>query len=473
VSLDRTHLGFRRICSWVYERTRLRERDLFTVLLFLGLGVLVARTPPQSDTFFHLRIGRYIWESGTIPLTELFSHTFYSRPWLNHEWLSQLILFGVYETGGPFLLTVAMGLCALAAVLASWKLTQGSDEIRWMLLVALVILTAPEWAVRPQALSLPLLVLAIWLVLRDKMAWLPILTVLWANAHGVVVLGVLIAGVNAIEALLWSRDRVKSAMITAALCVAAPMATPLGWEYWPRVIETVGEARALGVHEYRSAFADISSLPFWLTLAALCGVTFSRFAASGRWNREDRLLVLSSYAVGFGAILSIRNAPSFALLAAPAISRMIRLPRIGGAAPLARSGYGVIGIAVVVVLSVIGFSWRDGGASLGWRPFSPAALHAIRTCRQPIYNEYADGGTLLWFVPEQRVFVDGRIEAYPSDFLRRVREADSSGRYQQLFEEYGVRCAVTRTGSVLARKIESDSLMTVRFTDEQWSVYDW
>jgi hypothetical protein len=448
----------------------LREDDVPIVLTFIATAVLACLVPPQADTFFHLRTGQFIWEAGELPTSEMFSHTFHGRPWLNHEWLSQLLFYGVYALGGPLLLTLVCGACAFIAVFASWRLTRGVAEIRLVLLLSLLVLTASAWAVRPPPLSLALLMLAMWLVIRDKIAWLPVLTIAWANAHGVVLLGVVIACANALEALVWSRRRFPRAFVVALLCVAAPMATPLGWHYLPRVAQTVGEARLLGIDEYRSAFADISSLPFWLMAGALAAAIV-RAPRLRDWDRSDRLLVISSCVIGAGAIISIRNAPSFALFAAPAISRLVHASGMRRSRPLRRAGYAVIAMALTMALAIVGFSWRDGGAFLGWRPISPLALNAIRNCPGPIYNEHGDGGTLIWFAPEHRVFADGRLEAYPPEFLLRVRDADLSGRYQDLFEEYEIRCAVTRTGSALARSLEQDPAMTGQFSDERWSVF--
>lgn len=461
-----------RVKRVIPDHPALSEDDLPVVLLFVALATLAFLTPPQADTFFHLRTGELIWRSGAIPSSDPFSHTFYGQPWLNHEWLSQLLFYGVYALGGPFLLTALCGACAVVAVMASWRLTRGAAEVRLGLLLALLILTPSEWAVRPQALSLALLMLATWLVIRDKVVWMPVLVMVWANAHGVAVLGVAVACVAALEAIVWPSSHRRRAVIVAALCLAAPMATPLGWHYWPRVFQTVSEARLLGVHEYRSAFADASSVPFWLMLVVLVGAVARQARRIADWERPDRLLVMASCVLGVAAILSIRNAPSFALLAAPAIARLTHLPRPRQALPLKRAGYAFIGVAAAIGLVVVGMAWRDGGTRRGWRPVSPSALKAISDCSPPIYNEYGDGGTLIWFTPEQRVFVDGRIEAYTPEFLRRARDADVFGRYQDLFRQYGIRCAVTRTGSVMARVLQQDVAMTKQFGDERWSVFE-
>jgi hypothetical protein len=447
------------------------DDDLPVVLAFIALATLACLIPPQPDTFFHLRTGQSIWQSGTIPTTELFSHTFQGHTWLNHEWLSQLLFYGIHALGGPLLLTLVCGVCLFIAVVASWRLTRGALEVRLVLLLSIVILIAPAGAVRPQAISLALLMLAMWLVLQDKLAWLPLLTVVWANAHGVVLLGVVISCVNVVDALLWSRRDLPRALLVAGLCVAAPMVTPLGWQYWPRVAQTVGEARVLGFQEYRSAFADASGLPFLLMAGVFVSVAMMRARTIAEWDRSDRLLVFTSLVFGAASIISIRNAPSFALLAAPAISRLVQVSSPRTKRSLPRSGYAVVAIAATAAFILAAFSWRDGGVRLGWRPISPPALSAIRGCSGPIYNELPIGGTLIWFVPEQRVFVDGRVEAYPQEFLLRVRDADLSGRYQGLFEKYDIRCAVTRTGSVLASALSEDPAMTSGFSDEHWSVY--
>src|SRR5688572_28715161 len=101
------------------------EEDLPFALVFIALAALACLTPPQSDTWFHLRAGQEIWESGALVTEERFSHTASRRPWQNHEWLSQLLLYGTQSAGGPILLTLLTGAAALAAVVCSWRLVRG------------------------------------------------------------------------------------------------------------------------------------------------------------------------------------------------------------------------------------------------------------------------------------------------------------------------------------------------------------
>jgi hypothetical protein len=453
-------------------RVAIREDELPIALAFVVMLAFAGVVAPQSDTFFHLRTGAYIWQSRAIPTTEPFSHTFRGRPWANHEWLSQLVFYAAYAAGGPLLLTLLCGACVVIAVLASWTMTRGDPAIRTLFLLSLMLVTAAEWAVRPQAMSLALLMLAMWLVLRDRIEWLPLLIAAWANAHAVAVLGVVAACVNAFEAVAWSRHRRRRAMIVAASCVVAPMATPLGWHYWQRVAQTVAEARQIGIYEYRSSFADGTSFPFWLMLGALVAVLAGRVRHFSAWDRSDRLLVLVACVLAVAAVLSHRNQASFALMATPAIARLLYGPGSRKTAPLGPAGYAVLAVAVVIAAGAVAYQWRNGGAALGWRPVSPEAAAAIRNCPKPMYNQYQDGGILMWFVPEQPNFVDGRVEAYPLDFLLREWQAGAGGPYKDLLQEYGVRCAVATTGSFMARALDADATMTLRYRDQRWSVFE-
>src|SRR5689334_3832879 len=96
------------------------------LVVFLGVGLCM---PPQNDTWWHLRAGLEMVRSGGILATESFSHTAYGMPlYHNHEWLTQLVFFGLYRTGGPPLLAVVGTACALAAVVGSWGMVKGSAD---------------------------------------------------------------------------------------------------------------------------------------------------------------------------------------------------------------------------------------------------------------------------------------------------------------------------------------------------------
>src|SRR5436190_18262507 len=58
--------------------------------LFLGDG----------DTYWHVTTGQWIIKEHSIPRYDIFSHTFVGKPWIDGEWLSQVILALSYMLSG-------------------------------------------------------------------------------------------------------------------------------------------------------------------------------------------------------------------------------------------------------------------------------------------------------------------------------------------------------------------------------------
>ena len=88
-----------RVTAWTFDR-------LLTGLVFLAIGVACALTPMQTDTWWQLRAGRDMWVSRSVLLTDVYSHTAYGTFWTNHEWLAEVVFYGLVKAGGLPLLTL-------------------------------------------------------------------------------------------------------------------------------------------------------------------------------------------------------------------------------------------------------------------------------------------------------------------------------------------------------------------------------
>jgi hypothetical protein len=449
------------------------EDDLAPGLIFIALAALACITPAQNDTWWHLRSGQEMWQTGWFLLREPFSYTANGAELHNHWWLSQLAFYAVYSLGGPFLLTIFAGACAVGAVAGSWRLMRGPWELRVALLAWLIVATAPEWAIRPQVISLGLLVLMAHLIVRNRLAWLPLVCVLWANAHALVIFGVALSGAVVLEALFWSREELKRATAVAAACVLAPTLSPLGWSYWPQILTTVSVSRELQIQEYQMPLG-MNDLPFWVAVGVLLLVLLVQRNRVRDFSRADRILLIGAGILTIAAATAARNVAFFAVVAAPAISRL--WPRRSVAVRRAARPAGIAAWALVLVAAVAGAAavaatWREKGARLGWQPLSAATIEAVRHCPDPIFNEMRDGGILMWALPDRRVFIDSRMEAYPPALLRRSREADLHGDYIELFRDHQIRCAITTSDSILRQRLARDPSMRAIHSDDQRTVF--
>ena len=60
------------------------------------LGVLTVRSRfSDPDMWWHLKTGEVIWTTHSIPTTDLFSYTTNHHAWVPHEWLSQVLMYGL------------------------------------------------------------------------------------------------------------------------------------------------------------------------------------------------------------------------------------------------------------------------------------------------------------------------------------------------------------------------------------------
>src|SRR5215471_14864462 len=75
-------------------------------VLLLALGPRLLNDP---DTYWHIALGRWIFEHHAVPTTDPFSATLQGTHWVAFEWLSQIAFAFAYGLGGW------VGVVALAA----------------------------------------------------------------------------------------------------------------------------------------------------------------------------------------------------------------------------------------------------------------------------------------------------------------------------------------------------------------------
>jgi hypothetical protein len=453
---------------------RLSSDQLAVGLLFVTIGTLAALAPAQGDTWWLIREGREILLRGSVSLVDTYSHTADGLFWPNHEWLTEVVFFAAHRVGGMPLIAAICAATILLTWGTSWRLTPGRFEVRFLLFAGAVALSASGWAIRPQIFSMALFLLTVVLCLERRDAWLPPLFVVWANLHGAVALGLVVVAADA-AARTWAERRIPWRFATiAALCGAATLVSPLGWRLWTFIPASMERSRINQLVEWLPPDFAPLYLPFWILGAVL--VLFSAVRAR---HLETRSLELTAIALATLplAIQARRNVPVFLLVAVPALAALIENWR-PSPPPRARRpenerlNGAIVTIAAVGACAGIVMAWSIPAARLGWTPMSPAAVTAVRSCDDPLYNTYADGGVLIWFVRDRRVFIDNRQDPYPPDLLRQNRQLEMDGEYEQTFDAYKINCAVIPSTSVVARRLNEDARWARRYADSQWNVFE-
>ncbi len=217
-------------------------------LLVVGLAAALAlRRLGNTDTWWHLAAGRWIVAHKTIPHFDTLSWTVLDHPWINVQWLFDVIIYGIYSLGGPTLLVVSSMTAysgAIAVMLVNIRRHVG--PLMTVMLGAWAVLVSQErFEIRPEMFSYLLLSVMLWLyatgrVSNSKRLWaIPVVMCLWANVHSLFVLGVVIIISQMVGSLItdleilpsgWRRPIEpavrKQLLTTGALGLAATLINP-------------------------------------------------------------------------------------------------------------------------------------------------------------------------------------------------------------------------------------------------------
>ena len=387
------------------------------------------------------------------------------------------LFYGVYAAGGLPFVTIVSATAVTAAWLLVWRLTPGSTRSKFLLTSFVIASASTMWSPRPQVLSLLLLALTMTLLCSRRYFWLPIVFLLWANLHGAVVMGVLVLAAALIATVLENRKSFPGLAFASVCCVLATLATPLGLTFWTEIPRSLARIRQLGIQEWSPPrLTSLPLIPFWLIAVALVGLMVARSRELSRDVEACRRGYLTVCACALAllplAFTAQRNVPPFLLLAVPAIAAL-RSPGEDHHSSMSshrpRLNCAITAVAGVLVLGTVAYAYAKPIDHLRWTPLPEASLAALRACRGNLYNRYDEGGYLIWFAPDHKVFLDGRQDPYPVDLVKEQVRVESTGDFENVFRRYDIHCAY----------VPADSLVSVRllragwtplFRDARWAV---
>ena len=179
------------------------------LLLVITAFLLGCQELASSDIWWHVRSGQWILEHRSAPGLDPFTFTSSDLLWVDMTWLFQVMLAVVFAAGGVrsiVLVTAAMYAAVMIIVSALRDRRWPSWLFAGCWLPALALMSI-RFVPRPEVFSV--LGMAAYLsILRrvdsnPRLAWiLPLIQVIWVNAHGVFVLGPIILAAYLAERLV-------------------------------------------------------------------------------------------------------------------------------------------------------------------------------------------------------------------------------------------------------------------------------
>lgn len=459
----------------------MNTRRLFEALFGVALFAMAVVETLDPDMWWHLRTGEYILAHG-LPRQDVFSFTVPDYAWITHEWLSQVFMWLVYQAGGlPGLMVVFALLIALTYWLV-YMASEGRPYVAAFVALTAAIAAAIVWGPRPQIFNMLFTAVFVFIIERvrhgkfsHRVLWLmPVVMVVWANAHSGYLLGVVVLGTYTVgealqqwlgqdkeNILAWPQIREMAAITAVSFLIAA--LNPSGPALWIYPFQTLGSpSMQQYIQEWQSP--NFHATLFWPFAVMVLLGTLALIFSPKRPSFTDLLLYFGTAAAGF---LSARHIPLFTVLAAPIISRhlttLVRQTRLASLveephpARLAKPARPFVLLNWFILLAALfgALAWTlvkiDNNQEAIARIYPVAAVDFLQEAglaEQPGYNSYNWGGYLIWRgLP---VFIDGRADVYGDDFIfYYLKTFELQADWRKPLDDYGVQYTIMESGGSL------------------------
>lgn len=464
--------------------------SIYTVatVAVLSAVFLVALFPRiETDFWWHLKVGSYIASHHVVPSRDYMSYTFAGHAWTDHEWLAELLLYGLVKAWGlwgPIVFFAAV-ICAAFGFVYAHMVQRGVSRV-----LALFVLSAAftasrgSWGPRIQMLSMLFLavyafVLHRYQVTRDRrlLVAFPILMVLWTNVHGGFVLGLVVMVITLAGEWLNYLTKHEDALDPAGMrALGIALIATLG----VTIINPNGVRQLLYPltfilpNAYTNQIEESASPNFHMLVMMVFEVMLllliaSAFLARPRFNWTNLFLVLAFTHL---ALSQVRNVPLWVVVVSPLLALYVqamapalkeqfprfqyrRRPVRSRLMPLVNSLLLVV-VLVVYVMETHSFITPKQLRSAQQDSFPTQAIPYMRTHSLPphVFASYAWGGYLLWnLFPRYRDFMDSRADTlFDSRILNAYLTAYSgSPGWQSVLRKYDVQNVLIERDAPLAQ----------------------
>jgi hypothetical protein len=467
---------------------------VFTIVFSLGLFTMSARGVADPDFWWHLRSGELIVRTHTILRTDPFSFTRIGHPWINHEWLSDLLIFSVYRVTGFAGLIVSFAAISAATLLLVYLRCPGRPYVGALFTVCGAVASTPTWGVRPQMFTL--LLAAIFLVILDRsrsepkiLWWTVPLMLLWANLHAGYALGIALLALSLVGTVLdialgvesWAGQaaRLRNLGLALVACMAVVAVNPNGVRLYTYPFETLGsEAMQSYIHEWFSPnFHDPEYVPL---LLIILGILVGLAISPKRVSPHELLLLCPATLAG---LRSVRHIPVFVLIAVPILAEFWEawLQSVGATIRANRGSVRRMSKKVLLNAVILGtfavFSIVRVALVIHRQPrteaehFPAGATAFISTQRPPapMLNHYNWGGYFIWkLYPDYQVFFDGRADLYGDSFMAEfAASCYLIGDWRKSLREWGIRTIILPPDAPLVTALQSRPDWTRAYADSQ------
>jgi len=439
-------------------------RSIVLILLFTLLVISQINTVVDSDLWCHFKTGEYILKNFTVPRADIFSYTLGNRAWIDHEWLSQVIFYFIFDRFGwagiNILKALVISLCFL--ILLFFIISRHRKIIYAVFFILLSTLAFGYRSfARPEIFSYLLLCLFFYTLENEKRLYvLPLFQILWVNMHGYFILGPIFIFLYCMGELV-SGNIIKAkklGMLLGLTCLTC-FVNPYFYKgaFYPiGILAGIFSGQRVYMQNVRELMMPISIsfaryIFFWI-FAILASVTFLINLKKGKV--QHILIFLGSFIASY---VAIRNAPIFIFTAMPLA--VLNLNQANLTKNIPEKKYYAVSILAILAAAYIFISnqyyiftkqseFRRTESKMAELLVPSKACDFLENnnIKGRIFNSIDFGHYIAYrFYPEKRIFIDARTELYDYVFFEAYQSAQNyPEEWKALQEKYNFDIALLR-----------------------------
>lgn len=438
-------------------------------LFLLALVILAANIEISDfDLWLHLAAGRFILLHKFIPSVDILSCTISGQPWINHEWLFQIILTEIYQIFGPDGLSTLQVIVVGMTFIILFFLGFDRGKFIWPIcsLFLVLIVYQLRLTLRPDIFSLLFFtiyvqILAMNLNWKRSIIFIFLIQILWVNMHGFFIIGPIIVGIASLTEFIkrkiplpfqWNdvgrlTDKEYSHLKFCFLAVVcACFINPYfveGAVYPFKILYSLGHSdiffRSIGELQRPITLETITNIHQYPAYKILIALSLVGFLFN--YKRVDIGSAVLWLFFLFLSLSAVRNVVYFSVAAY--LSMMINFQfenpvvKISRKVLSKRFGLAFLSLFHIIIILMLGKKFmlmsgegyydfsksviksNYGGISLTNYPTKAVDFLENNKVKGNFFNDFNSGAYLLGrLYPSVKVFIDGRTEVYGERFYK-------------------------------------------------------
>lgn len=467
------------------------KSTLFSFLIIIITGVLICTTPPFDPDFgWHYKYGEFMVINKELPKENLYSYTLPDYEWSNSYWISELIMYVLFSKIGALPASAVFSLILSVTVYFTLLKNVGRRQAFLFGAFLFTLLGAFYISVRPFLFSTVFFFILLHTLKSkpEKVRYLPIMFLVWANTHVDFLLGLFVLGLFTLQNLYDNKSN-WSKMFTIALPLAlstiSTLFNPYGIRLWLTLLNEMNNVSF-------GTISEVSPIPlvgdsvdtfFQIMAVAAIAVLFSYLNFKNKksllWLFVSSVVffVLSIKAIYFLRVVFILGAFSFVKFLESFKDQkqeLVVIERLKKPLHILSTTVSVLLFLVVINTFLYNVENKEEKEE---EKFPKDAVSYIKNTEMEgsMFNDYAWGGYLIMNLPEHKTFIDGRMASWKFPDGRYILKeytdmnrfpGENEEKINRYFSEYNIGWALIRTDSELVKYLREEKGWNEKYTND-------